>query len=102
MILRMAVLFECKAAILFYKLKDMIRKKRKLSIYRQQKIKNDCTCQGVLQGRTKLRCGTPFLLVRNLSDFRCYCCFAYTSLWEKFDCFCFFFGQEFGNGLLFH
>jgi hypothetical protein len=27
------------------------------------------THQGVLQGRIKLTCGTPFLMVRNLSDF---------------------------------
>lgn len=27
-----------------------------------------CTPQGVPQGRKKLHCGTPFLIVRNLSD----------------------------------
>ena len=102
MSLRMAVLFECKATILFYKLKDMIRKKRKLSIYRQQKIKNDCTCQGVLQGRTKLRCGTPFLLVRNLSDFGFYYSLSVAYLcaksgWNNFDS-----GGGFRLGLLLH
>ena len=28
-----------------------------------------CIHQGVPQGRKKLHCGTPFLMVRNLSDF---------------------------------
>ena len=47
----------------------MIRKKQKLYTHQRQKIKNNCTHKGVPQGRKKLHCGTPFLMVRNLSDF---------------------------------
>ena len=47
----------------------MIRKKQKLYTHQRQKIKNNCTHKGVPQGRNKLHCGTPFLMVRNLSDF---------------------------------
>ena len=57
----------------------MFRKKQKLYICKKRKIRNGYTHQGVLQGRLKLTCGTPFLLVRNLSDFRCYCSFALTA-----------------------
>ena len=48
------------------------------------------THQGVSQGRRKLHCGTPFLMVRNLSDFEFFCRFAFADLWKKFRC-CFFF-----------
>ena len=39
-----------------------------------------CTHQGVPQGRKNLHCGTPFLMVRNLSDYGFYCPFALTDL----------------------
>ena len=41
----------------------MFRKKQKLYICKKRKIRNGYTHQGVLQGRLKLTCGTPFLLV---------------------------------------
>lgn len=41
----------------------MIRKKQKLYTHQRQKIKNNCTHKGVPQGRNKLHCGTPFLMV---------------------------------------
>ncbi len=41
----------------------MFRKKQKLYICKKRKIWNGYTHQGVLQGRLKLTCGTPFLLV---------------------------------------
>ena len=74
----MAVLFECKATILFFyrlpvRKENMIREKLKLFMYQKLKIKSDYTYQGVPQGRKKLHCGTPFLMVRNLSDFS-FCC----------------------------
>lgn len=40
-----------------------------------KKIMDDFTHHGVLQGRLKLTCGTPFLMVQNLSDFGFYCGF---------------------------
>ena len=40
-----------------------------------KKIQSVFTHQGVTQGRKKLHCGTPFLMVRNLSDFRFYSVF---------------------------
>ncbi len=59
------------------------------------------THQGVPQGRRKLHCGTPFLMVQNLSDFEFFCCFAFTDLWKKFSC-CFFFYRKFRSNSLFH
>ena len=58
----------------------MIRKKQKLYTHQRQKIKNNCTHKGVPQGRNKLHCGTPFLMVRNLSDFG----FCYGFLFDRF------------------
>ena len=63
----------------------MIRKKQKLYTHQRQKIKNNCTHKGVPQGRNKLHCGTPFLMVQNLSDFGFCCGFAFADLWEKFN-----------------
>ncbi len=54
----------------------MMKIKRNHKNIRQTKTLNlvtHCTLQGVPQGRTKLTCDTPFLLVRNLSVFRFYC-----------------------------
>lgn len=39
-----------------------------------------CRHQGVPQGRKKLHCGTPFLMARNLSDYRFCCLFALADL----------------------
>lgn len=58
----------------------MIRKKRKLYTHQRQKTKNNCTHKGVPQGRNKLHCGTPFLMVRNLSDYGFYCSFTFGDL----------------------
>ena len=58
-------------------------RKRKLKILNYKKIKritDAFTHQGVLQRRLKLHCGTPFLMVRNLSDYRFYCSFAFGDL----------------------
>lgn len=96
------VLFEYKTLFSFF-VKDgregqvMFRKKQKLYICKKRKIRNGYTHQGVLQGRLKLTCGTPFLLVRNLSDFRCYCSFALTAAvpfcGRNFDTvYCFMYG----------
>lgn len=79
------VLFEYKTLFSFF-VKDgregqvMFRKKQKLYICKKRKIRNGYTHQGVLQGRLKLTCGTPFLLVRNLFNFRCYCSFTLTAV----------------------
>lgn len=60
------VLFEYKTLFSFF-VKDgregqvMFRKKQKLYICKKRKIRNGYTHQGVLQGRLKLTCGTPFL-----------------------------------------
>ena len=62
----------------------MIRKKRELYTYQRQKIKNNCTHRGVPQGRKKLHCGTPFLMVRNLSDFSFCCSLSVAYLCAKF------------------
>ncbi len=43
------------------------------------------TRKGVSQGRIKLQCDTPFLMVRNLSDFGFYYNFAFADLREKFN-----------------
>lgn len=65
------VLFEYKTLFSFF-VKDgregqvMFRKKQKLYICKKRKIRNGYTHQGVLQGRLKLTCGTPFLLYRKL------------------------------------
>ena len=53
-------------------------RKRKLKVLKQRikrnkRIIDNFTHQGVSQGRIKLTCGTPFLMVRNLSDYR-FCC----------------------------
>lgn len=53
-------------------------RKRKLKILmqrikRNKRIIDNFTHQGVSQGRMKLTCGTPFLMVQNLSDFG-FCC----------------------------
>ena len=59
------VLFEYKTLFSFF-VKDgregqvMFRKKQKLYICKKRKIRNGYTHQGVLQGRLKLTCGTPF------------------------------------------
>ena len=45
------------------------------SIGKVRKLQSVFTYQGVPQGRKKLHCGTPFLMVRNLSDFRFYSVF---------------------------
>ena len=61
-------IFEYKTLFSFF-VKDgregqvMFRKKQKLYICKKRKIRNGYTHQGVLQGRLKLTCGTPFLLV---------------------------------------
>ena len=58
-------------------------RKRKLKILNYKKIKritDAFTHQGVLQRRLKLHCGTPFLMVRNLSDFIFYGVFMLTEL----------------------
>ena len=65
-------------------------RKRKLKILmkrikRNKRIIDNFTHQGVSQGRMKLTCGTPFLMVRNLSDFGFCCGFAFADLWEKFN-----------------
>ncbi len=47
----------------------MRKRKSRLLNHRIEKIMGNFTHQGVLQGRLKLHCGTPFLMMRNLSDF---------------------------------
>ena len=80
----------------------MIRKRQKLYTHQRQKIKNNCTHKGVPQGRNKLHCGTPFLMVRNLSDFGFYYSLSVAYLcaksgWNNFDS-----GGGFRLGLLLH
>ena len=51
----------------------MVKMKRKTQKHQTKKILNlimHYTLQGVPQFRIKLHCGTPFLMVRNLSDYR--------------------------------
>ena len=60
-------------------------RKRKLKILmqrikRNKRIIDNFTHQGVSQGRIKLTCGTPFLMVRNLSDYGFYCSFTFGDL----------------------
>ena len=60
-------------------------RKRKLKILKQRikrnkRIIDNFTHQGVSQGRMKLTCGTPFLMVRNLFDYSFYCSFAFGDL----------------------
>ena len=60
-------------------------RKRKLKILmqrikRNKRIIDNFTHQGVSQGRMKLTCDTPFLMVRNLSDYRFYCSFTFGDL----------------------
>lgn len=59
-------------------------RKRELDIWntlkRKKRITDDFTHQGVSQGRMKLTCDTPFLMVRNLSDYRFCCSFAFGNL----------------------
>ena len=57
----------------------------KQRIKRNKRIIDNFTHQGVSQGRMKLTCGTPFLMVRNLSDYRFYCSFALAGLQKKFN-----------------
>ena len=103
----MAVLFECKATILFFyrlpvRKENMIREKLKLFMYQKLKIKSDYTYQGVPQGRKKLHCGTPFLMVRNLSDFGFCYRLSVAYLCEKSDWNYSVFGGGFRLGLLLH
>ena len=65
-------------------------RERKLKILKQRikrnkRIIDNFTHQGVPQGRMKLTCGTPFLMVRNLYDYRFYCSFALAGLQKKFN-----------------
>ena len=46
------------------------------------------TLQGVPQFRIKLHCGTPFLMVRNLSDYRLNSGFVFADIWKRFDWHC--------------
>lgn len=59
-------------------------RKRELDIWntlkRKKRITDDFTHQGVSQGRMKLTCDTPFLMVRNLSDYRFCCSFTFGNL----------------------
>ncbi len=48
----------------------MRKRKLRLLNHRIEKIMGNFTHQGVLQGRLKLHCGTSFLMVRNLSNYR--------------------------------
>lgn len=80
----------------------MIRKKQKLYTHQRQKIKNNCTHKGVPQGRNKLHCGTPFLMVRNLSDFGFCYRLSVAYLCEKSDWNYSVFGGGFRLGLLLH
>ena len=103
----MAVLFECKATILFFyrlpvRKENMIREKLKLFMYQKLKIKSDYTYQGVPQGRKKLHCGTPFLMVRNLSDFSFCCSLSVAYLCAKSGWNGSAFGRGFRLGLLLH
>ena len=80
----------------------MIRKKRKLYTHQRQKTKNNCTHKGVPQGRNKLHCGTPFLMVRNLSDFGFCCRLSVAYLCAKCGWNYSAFGGGFRLGLLLH
>ena len=65
-------------------------RKRKLKILiqrikRNKRIIDNFTHQGVSQGRMKLTCGTSFLVLRNLSDFRFYYRFTFVDLRKRFD-----------------
>ena len=50
------------------------------SIGKVRKLQSVFTHQGVLQGRKKLHCATPFLIARNLSAFRFYCDLTFADL----------------------
>ena len=80
----------------------MIRKKRKLYTHQRQKTKNNCTHKGVPQGRNKFHCGTPFLMVRNLSDFGFYYSLSVAYLCEKSGWNYSLSGSGFRLGLLLH
>lgn len=60
------------------------------------------THQGVSQGRRKLHCGTPFLMVRNLSDFGFCCRLSVAYLCAKCGWNYSAFGGGFRLGLLLH
>ena len=77
--------------------------KRKLKISLHRIRITDCfTHQGVPQGRKKLHCGTPFLMVRNLSDFSFCCSLSVAYLCAKSGWNGSAFGRGFRLGLLLH
>lgn len=80
-------------------------RKRKLKILmqrikRNKRIIDNFTHQGVSQGRMKLTCGTPFLMVQNLSDFSFFCSLSVAYLCAKSGWNGSAFGRGFRLGLL--
>lgn len=83
-------------------MRKIYRRLHKHDIKKRIGFCNLYTLKGVSQGRIKLQCDTPFLMVRNLSDFGFYYSFAFADLWKKFNGGCFGFGRNFRNNLLLH